>query len=206
MKRSHLILSIIVICSILSLSCCIIISCVIIRNVKALVQKKKAGVMDKIVELIKIEDMDSSVQKTANDILSCLQERDTQKLVTLFCPNIISENPHIDKDVEKLINKLQVSSYEILDVITCEAAKFGGGRGIVQWEAYCKIKINGAEYYMLFIYIRKNYSQKDDIGLSSLGILNYQGIKHDNHDDMNPGIYKLEELKIHPVRAIIDIQ
>lgn len=137
------------------------------------------------------KDDEIIMQEKAENILQNIKDKNSKKIITMFCPNIVIEYPTLEKDVNKLISKFDCETYQIIKIISYEEGIFGDSKGIIQQNVSCTIKINDNEYKMSFIFIKKNYSNKKDIGLYSLEIIEMgKVIKNTKYfDEMTPGIY-----------------
>ena len=71
------------------------------------------------------KDDEIIMQEKAENILQNIKDKNSKKIITMFCPNIVIEYPTLEKDVNKLISKFDCETYQIIKIISSVEGIFG---------------------------------------------------------------------------------
>lgn len=137
------------------------------------------------------QNMEYIEKEKINLILLLIKNKNKVSLRKLFIPQIETSSPTYENDINNLINSFQIQTYEIIDVMVCEAAAFGGGNGYICWNVSALISTDVGELRLRFIDVRKNYKNKKDIGIRSLFLAERHKVPKSNFkfENFQPGIF-----------------
>ena len=136
-------------------------------------------------------------KETAEKIIECLNQKDTDGLYNLFSEEVKNNDPYLKDNIQKIINYLNgnVESYEKWSVSSTTSIE--KGQNATYYYSSFKLKINNIEYFMYYIYYPKNDFQLTESGLKSLKIVKVE--EDDKYScywqDMEPGVFLPDEAK-----------